>query len=1606
MAGKDIDLTGIENVNEYYTSHYLNTLFADNIMAQIKDWKAAAREEEYKTPWSRLRETSRHYYSAHERFQRERLDEETFSQIASLAGEYVAALGYGPLQPEHIELNDEQTIPVALEVKQEDGKPRLWVLLAASQDFSAGIMESHVFDAAEPGKASASLKDFPDNESLANQILYDQEEPPRWLIFIGMNQIALLDRNKWNEKRCLTFDLEQIFGRNDETTWQAAAVLLHHDSLCPEDGKCLLDQLNEESQKNAAGVSDDLKYALRESIELLGNEVLHDLACNKGRNLETMPVDAGELTLQCLRYMYRMLFVLFMESRLDLGYAPMKNPVYVKSYSIESLRQTAEHMAIQPDERVLEGTYIGDSLRTLFDMIYEGYPKTEEGQQKYARHTSLKDTFVLPPLKAHIFDPERTKMVHEAKLRNRVMLRIINLMSLTRDTGKKNARRGRISYANLGINQLGAVYEALLSYRGFIAQTDLYEVKRAKDEFNELDVGYFVPEEELGQYTEAERVRYEKGPNKGKLRHYEKGTFIYRLAGREREKSASYYTPEILTKCLVKYALKELLQDKTAEDILQLTVCEPAMGSAAFLNEAINQLAETYLTKRQQELHESIPYDQRARELQKVKMYIADRNVYGVDLNPTAVELAEVSLWLNTIYEGGFVPWFGTQLVNGNSLIGARRECYRVEDLQTKVKGLRWYENAPVRIKPWEKRMPQKQIYHFLTGDPGMAHYDKDKVIKSLEQDNIKRIKKWNKDFIKPYSGDEISAMMALSKKIDALWQQQVELRKQITAETTDSLSIYGHQDNVADSHTTIRRKDEIYRKYYKSEHMKNAGPYARLRFAMDYWCALWFWPISQAELLPSRGEFLADMNFILEGTATVSDGGDILVQQSLFSHEEQLSLFNEQEAAEDAMAEKIRACYPQGGRVDLDQLCTSFPRLALVKQIAQKNRFLHWELEFADVFQENGGMSLEIGNPPWIKLEWNEKSVLADTNPMFAVKDLSATETTKERSKALEHTATYKLYFDEYEMLTGEQNFLNATMNYPVLKGQKANLYKCFLPLAFSIISSGKNNAGCVAFVHPEGVFDDPNGGALREKLYARLRTRFSFANERKIFHEVHHHTTFSLNVYGGPRAAAPYFDVINDLYLPLTIDECYNGDVNKPVPGFKDDKGNWNISGHPHRILHITKKELQLFASLFDGNCRWQEARLPALHSEEFVEVLECFNQQGKKVADLKESVYTTQCWNETLSQQDGTIQMQVDFPKNMQSMIYSGAHINVANPYFQTTRQHYQVNSDYDRIDLTNIPKDYMIRSKYQPACDMAEYQRRAPITPWRKGFLSLYRIGNREMVGCASERTLSPIIFTPGMAFVNTIFGVAYQDEKLIPLMEGLECGLPYDFLVKIIGKGHVNFSTNMLFPIVRSQYDVAIKVRALLLNCLTIYYADLWKRQFDNNFVMDSWAQEDIRLDSLKFARLSSKWDWHTPLRTDYERREALVELDVLTSMALGMTLEQLLTIYRIQFPVLQAYEADTWYDANGRIVYTINRGMTAKDAQGRKYVGVDKDEWERIREYPAGKTYDHSFTDDTQPCGPRERAVTYVAPFVCCNREEDYKTVWAFFERKYGKPGK
>ncbi|MBR6862350.1 MAG: class I SAM-dependent DNA methyltransferase [Acidaminococcaceae bacterium] len=1579
-----MDLTGITNQNEYYTNHYFSSIFEENASETISKWRAEAKDsEEIRTPWALLRDAARQYYPIHDRFLRSKFDTQTLGNIRTLADIYLSALGYPEASPEIIDIDDATKAPVYLELKKPNGAPALWVLLATSEDKEAAILDKFCFSADSIGEeglnavSADSLTAIP-NEDLVTKILFGQVEPPRFIILIGMNQIALIDRNKWNEKRYLQFELEEIFSRHEESTLQAMAVLLHRSSLCPEEGTALLDTLDANSQKHAAGVSQDLKYALRECIELLGNEVLYDMAHRQGRDLNADPVDAGELTIECLRYMYRMLFVLFIEARPELGYAPIKAQAYLSGYSLESLRDIADDIRDDVTE-VGGGYYLHETLSKLYDLIYNGYPATEEEILKYSREESLHDMFVIAPLKAHIFDPEYTKMITAAKLRNSVMLRIIDLMSLTRETGRRNDRRGRISYANLGINQMGSVYEALLSYRGFIAEHTLYEVKRAGDSFNELDVGYFVSESELNQYAEDERVRYDRDDPAGRykkdqLRKYEKGTFIYRLAGREREKSASYYTPEVLTKCLVKYALKELLEGKTADEILHLTVCEPAMGSAAFLNEAISQLAEAYLDRRQKELGEMIPAEKRQQELQKVKMYIADNNVYGIDLNPVAVELAEVSLWLNTIYEGGFVPWFGTQLVNGNSLIGARRQCYRKENLLATSKGLRWFENAPERVgfskkdKNGREINPRgrNQIYHFLLGDPGMCSYS-DKVIKSLEPENIKLMTVWSKQFSRPYTDEEFTTLQELSKLVDAHWKRQIAARKTLEEQTRNALNVYGHNDHSQDSRMSIREKDKFLHAIYKSEHSRNAGSYARLKFAMDYWCALWFWPIAQAELLPKRSEFLNDMDLILRG----------VVETSGAAAQPNLSLFEDEAEETEVHIEHL----------DLDMLCNLFPRLALVREIAEQNHFMHWELEFADLFAERGGFDLVIGNPPWIKITWNEQGVLSDKQPMFAIKKLSANETTKYRNDALQNLIIRDLYFSEFESMTGEQAFLNAVQNYNDLKGQQTNLFKCFLPQAWQFNSE----RGVSAFIHPEGVYDDPKGGALREKLYARLRKHFMFANERKLFPEVDHHTTFSLNVYGGPQTVS--FDTICNLYDASSIAECYEGDGSKPIPEIKDENGDWNTQGHPDRLLQITKRELTVFAKLFDGGNNWKGARLPVLHTKEVVNFLVCISEQKDKIADYQSEIAVTQMWDETNAQKNDTIQRKVHFPETPYDLIYSGPHIFVGNPLFKCSRRECKLNSDYDNVDLVYIPAQYFQRVNYSPKAEMNKYSLQLPDTAWGTKVNDTFRVLFRRMLNLGGERTLIGAIVPPRTGHVSTMISVTFSDLKKMLMYAGLTASLPYDAFVKILGKGDMYLDTIIRFPFF-AESDYQIIVRTLMLNALTDSYKALWEAGWNDDFLIDHWAKKDERLFEDTYSKLTKQWNAIDLPRSDYARRQIMVELDVLVARKLGLSLDELKVIYRIQFPIMRQYEADTWYDANGRIAFTTNRSLIG--------VGFTRPEWENgIKGAPAGQKFYRTIIDDTLPGGPVERTIEYVAPFDRCDREQDYETAWKFFKERY-----
>ena len=993
---------GIHNENEFYSHHYLSEIFSGDIRATVDRWREQADAGSGRTPYAALRALAGDYVRFRRDFDRERrtaprltLQREWFRQL-------LPALGYEWKPADH-PLDDGDAVPALCAAGGRAGAPALLALGA--------------YDAEAEGEDPLRLRphplqfhgEAPPPEALLRETwdevvtrrVFGQDHPPRWVLVLSFSRVLLIERGKWTHNRLLRFDLDEILGRRDDATLKAAAALLHRDCLLPPDGRSLLDSLDENSHKHAFAVSEDLKYALRESIELIGNEAVRYLREVLKDKVYDRPDDAlaGRLGLECLRYMYRLLFLFYIEARPDLGYAPMDSEAYLKGYSLEHLRDL-ELVRLTTDES-LDGYYLHHAVQTLFGLISDGFDGTQRGGAPdllAAPGARLQHGFRIRALDSALFRAGSTPLLDRVKLRNRVLQRVVRLMSLTRPARGRRGRRGRISYAQLGINQLGAVYEALLSYRGFFAEEDLYEVKKAGDPDDPLKNAWFVPECDLRHYTEDECVYDKDDEGRRKLRVHPRGRFIYRLAGRDRQKTASYYTPESLTRCVVKYALRELVpDDMRADRILDLTVCEPAMGSAAFLNEAVNQLAEKYLERKQRELGRRIPHAEYADELQQVKLYIADRNVYGVDLNPVARELAEVSLWLNCIHRGGHVPWFGYQLVCGNSLVGARRQVFPAAMLgKGNRKAELWFNHAPERVAPpagpdrrpadtdpgrphdaaptRAPNRPAGAVYHFLLPDPGMAAYG-DKAAKALEPRCFERIAAWRKHFFKPFAEDEIAELEALSDRVDLLWALHAEQLARDHRETEDALPVWGRRAPADERRTTNTWKDRIRNQGVFSRNTRTASPYRRLKLVMDYWCALWFWPIRQADELPDRHEFLNDVSLVLTGSVYQPDVGP----------GQTADLFGAEYAdhAED-IANRIT---DEVGMLDLGKLFEQRPRLKFVDDLAQRHRFHHWELAFADLFygeradgSVRGGFDLVLGNPPWIKVEWEEGAVLGAT--------------------------------------------------------------------------------------------------------------------------------------------------------------------------------------------------------------------------------------------------------------------------------------------------------------------------------------------------------------------------------------------------------------------------------------------------------------------------------------------------------------------------------------------------------------------------------------------------------------------------------------------------
>ena len=287
----------------------------------------------------------------------------------------------------------------------------------------------------------------------------------------------------------------------------------------------------------------------------------------------------------------------------------------------------------------------------------------------------------------------------------------------------------------------------------------------------------------------------------------------------------------------------------------------------------------------------------------------------------------------------------------------------------------------------------------------------------------------------------------------------------------------------------------------------------------------------------------------------------------------------------------------------------------------------------------------------------------------------------------------------------------------------------------------------------------------------------------------------------------------------------------------------------------------------------------------------------------------------------------------------------------------------------------------------------------------------------MTNPAGERSFIAAIVPPGVAHIHSMYGVSFSNHRALLDYNGLCVSLPVDFFIKSVGATnlHLNQIKSLPYPQFNESFRRSLHIRVLGLNSITTHYSRLWEDSWSDEFATDSWTKTNRRLRKSYFSKLASDWKWDNVLRLDYERRQALVEIDVLVAMAMGLSLEELVTICRVHFPVMYENERETWYDAMGRIVFTVSKGLPSVGLPRRAIKGdvsyglvaPHRFEnrialgWEDVCNLNEG-TVTREVEDDTQVGGPVRKTIEYHAPFERCDRETDYRIAWAEFERRLG----
>ncbi|MGD2177924.1 MAG: N-6 DNA methylase, partial [Anaerolineae bacterium] len=461
-------------------------------------------------------------------------------------------------------------------------------------------------------------------------------------------------------------DLVQLLREGDPERLGYFTLFFRQAAFRPDArGRILLDDALAASNQYAVELEEDLEDNVYRALERLMQGFL-DLPAN-----ELGPDDLRDIYDNSLYVLYRLLFILYGESR---GLLPLDNDQYRTNYSLTRIKEEIASLQVAPAPRT---TLYWGHLHNLFHII--------NGDD-----AELNRSLRVPRYNGGLFDPEQHPFLEKKQVGDRALVEAVDLLS-RRET---QAGREFADYRTMGVRHLGSIYEGLLEYQPRVADEPVLAIRDGGDE----------------RWVEASEA-----PEDARVIERRDAGEVYLETDRgERKATGSYYTPQYIVEYIVEHTVGPLVEEavervkerakkaKTeadraeaeqslVEEILDLQILDPAMGSGHFLVEATEFLALALATDPYVETAETPEED-----LTYWKRRVVERSIYGVDKNPLSVELAKLSLWLATVAADRPLSFLDHHLKCGDSLIGAR-----VEDLG--------WAPPPVLSKKAQKQVAQQK---------------------------------------------------------------------------------------------------------------------------------------------------------------------------------------------------------------------------------------------------------------------------------------------------------------------------------------------------------------------------------------------------------------------------------------------------------------------------------------------------------------------------------------------------------------------------------------------------------------------------------------------------------------------------------------------------------------------------------------------------------------------------------------------------------------------------------------------------------------------------------------------------------------------------------